>query len=274
MLPAIVLLWGSHGHRCVRERRLQPSHLARVLGQAQREAASAAPPTARAEALLASYRRSARRSFRPPTPPPTQRELDAQASAMTAALLQQQDAEYAAALQADEEAERAEEESRLAEEEAEAARQWAEASAQAAREAAVAAAEERAACRRKVLAERVAARAARADALPPQPAAGATAVTLAVRLRDGGRVQRRFEATARLGEVFDWVGAHVPPEIGLFTLVMSYPRRALTAEEGERVLAELGIGASATLLLEGEEDEEDEEEDEEEKEEELFVVQS
>ena len=265
MLPAIVLLWGAHGHRCIRERRLQPAHLARILTNAQREAERAEVPTARARALLTAYRRAAARQFRPPTPPPTQRELEAK-------IVAQQDADFAAALEADQAAELAMAESlaeaaRAAEEEA-AARQWADAQRTEAARAAEAAEARRAAmreARRTELAERCTERLRRAEALAFEPPpTQASTITLAVRLRDGGRIQRRFEHSTRLVDVFAWVGAHVPAALARFTLVSRYPRVTLDVEEegqGARTLEEVGLGAgagaAATVFVEGEEEEED-----------------
>lgn len=267
MLPAIVLLWGAHGHRCIRERRLQPAHLARILTNAQREAERAEVPTARARALLTAYRRAAARQFRPPTPPPTQRELEAK-------IVAQQDADFAAALEADQAAELAAElamaeslaEAARAAEEEEAARQWAEAQRTEAARAAEAAEARRAAmreARRTELAERCTERLRRAEALAFEPPpTQASTITLAVRLRDGGRIQRRFEHSTRLVDVFAWVGAHVPAALARFTLVSRYPRVTLDVEEeGARTLEEVGLGAgagaAATVFVEGEEEEED-----------------
>jgi hypothetical protein len=269
VLPAIVLLWGAHGHRCIRERRLQPAHLARILTNAQREAERAEVPTARARALLTAYRRAAARQFRPPTPPPTPRELEAK-------IVAQQDADFAAALEADQAAELAAElamaessaeAARAAEEEA-AARQWAEAQRTEAARAAEAAEARHAAmreARRIKLAERCTERLRRAEALAFEPPpTQASTITLAVRLRDGGRIQRRFEHSTRLVDVFAWVGAHVPAALARFTLVSRYPRVTLDVEEegqGARTLEEVGLGAgagaAATVFVEGEEEEED-----------------
>ena len=269
MLPAIVLLWGAHGHRCIRERRLQPAHLARILFNAQREAERTEVPTARATALLTAYRYAAARRFRPPTPPPTQRELEAK-------IVAQQDADFAAALEADQAAELAAElamaeslaeVARAAEEEA-AARQWAEVQRAEAALAAEAAEARRAAmaeARRTILVERSAERLRRAEALGLEPpSTQASTITLAVRLRGGGRIQRRFERSTRLEDVFAWVGAHVPAALARFTLVSRYPRFTLDVEEegqGARTLEEVGLGAgagaAATVFVEGEEEEED-----------------
>ena len=87
----------------LRERRLAPSKVAAHLDAA----IIAAPPSAAAlerfERLHRRYLHEAVRGFRPPTPPPVHDPLAEQR-----ALLAEQDAQYAAALQADQEAEAAE----------------------------------------------------------------------------------------------------------------------------------------------------------------------
>ena len=98
--------------------------------------------------------------------------------------------------------------------------------------------------RRTELAERCTERLRRAEALAFEPPpTQASTITLAVRLRDGGRIQRRFEHSTRLVDVFAWVGAHVPAALARFTLVSRYPRVTLDVEEerqGARTLEEVG----------------------------------
>jgi len=170
------------------------------------------------------------------------------------ALVQEQDAAYQASLAAD----REKEEERAAA--AAAAASAAAAAEAAARQAEVAAADAAAAAFARV--------AAAAACLPPEPAPGAAGVVaVAVRLPDGTRLTRRFDAgTATVGHLFALVvassgsaeaGSDAPPSPfalpGAFRLVSSYPRRVLEEPAGGAgggpTLAEAGLGAGSEALM-------------------------
>ena len=100
----------------------------------------------------------------------------------------------------------------------------------------------------------------RAASLPSEPAATDAAAThIAVRLRDGRRVQRRFKRSDLLSLVLDWLGG-IDPDTTSFQLATHYPRRAFEMSDHERTLEELGLSPAATLFLE-EDDDDDMEDD-------------
>ena len=264
VLPTIVLAYGARGLVCVRERRLQPTHLLQKLDEAlsAAEAASVAPglsstsaalsaTSARAAGMLARYDHAASRQFRPPTPPPTQQELDQLAREQDRLYAADLDAAYAASLRADEAADEAADRERAAVE----ARRAAEEARRDEERARLVQAAEAAARRRE-------ARLAAASALPAEPSANEhlEVASIAVRLRDGRRMARRFDSSAPLQMVLDWVGGFTPDAPGPIRLASHYPRRVFEAEETASSLASLALDRGAALFVEEDDgDDEDEE---------------
>ena len=248
VLPTIAIASsGARGASCVRERRLAPDYLCRRVRVARGASTDGAERGghARGAALLEAYRSGRARAFRPPTPPPTQLEIDR-------SIVAEIDAAYAASLAADEAAERAAEEA--------AAMERAEAEERAERERVKDAARAARAAARAALAEHRMARATELPDEPPADAAAASTTTIAVRLRDGQRVSRRFCTSSPLSHVFDWVGGVLAPtSTGTFHLASHYPRRQLGEDDAERAmpLAELGLCPAATLFLEEDDEDED-----------------
>ena len=247
-LPSLVLLHGARGCVCVRERRLDPSYLATKLRAALDAVESevlTAQLTARAESLLGEYMYASARDFRPPTPPPTQQELD---RAYAAEL----DAAYRAS---EEEDARREAERSAAAEAAEAKRAEVEEAAEVERRA-VAEHEEELERARVAAADAAAARRewrlCTASLVPPEPEYGGASV--AVRMRDGRRIVRRFEASSPLQLVADWVGGEAA-DMGAFALASHYPRRRL--EDLSQTLEALGMANGATLFVEEDDDDEE-----------------
>jgi len=76
------------------------------------------------------------------------------------------------------------------------------------------------------------------------------AKTLALKLPNGQRVQRRFLASASLQEVFDFLdaGGHVGAES--YTVCTTYPRRVLDRTRSGETLETLGFSAQEMLLVE------------------------
>ena len=95
----------------------------------------------------------------------------------------------------------------------------------------------------------------RACALPPEPEPGPGAAGVLVRLADGRRLARRFRLVAPLQEVVDWVGG-ADPDVE-FILEADFPRRQLTGAVLGTSVGEAGL-ANETLfqrVLEREEEE-------------------
>jgi len=146
----------------------------------------------------------------------------------TRSLRAQQDAEYEASLVAD----RARTAEGIAREQQRAAAAAEEAAREAAEAMRVAAAEER--------------RLRKAAALAAEPPVGPGVTQLVLRLREGGRLQRRFASDSPVEEVYDFAEASgvLPP----FVLVMALPRTVFLRDG--RTLAEAGLAGGAMLLIE------------------------
>lgn len=136
-------------------------------------------------------------------------------------LREQQDAEYARALEEDRERERAAEaEKRKREEEKE---------------------------RLRTLEER---RERKRVALGEEPDKGAGVASVALRLPDGSKVLRRFLLTDAMEKVFDWAEVH-RVDIEVACLVCTYPRKSFKyPEDGGITVKEAGLFPSVLLMLE------------------------
>jgi len=152
-------------------------------------------------------------------------------------LIEEQQAEFNAALAADQARELREEEERRRTE-AEARRR--EEEEQLAAEA----------LEREVAEEqaRISARRSKAEALPPEPELGPDVSRLAVRLPDGRRLDRRWAKDSPLQLVVDWVEAAAADEYDV-ALVSHYPRREFSAAELPKTLDELGLHPQAMLFV-------------------------
>ena len=101
--------------------------------------------------------------------------------------------------------------------------------------------------------ERAAARSRRLAALPAEPALGADATPVTVRMPNG-RISRRFAPGSLLADVRAWVEAAAPAELlagqaPRFSLVTNFPR-FVASEENEQVsLEEAGLAGSAGCAL-------------------------
>lgn len=136
-------------------------------------------------------------------------------------LRQQQDEEYAAALEADRRAER-EVERKRAEKEQEEAR----------------------------LEELEVRRARKKEELGDEPEKGPGVASVVIRLPDGNRVGRRFLQTDRLEKVFDWAEVN-RVDIEVASLVVAFPRKSFNfPEDGDQTILEAGLFPSGMLLLE------------------------
>ena len=227
------LLSGAHGAEPLRARSLAAATLAHSMDRAHAEARRAgAASCARGAALLARFRAWEARGFEPPPPaPPPPRPPSA------SQLLDQQGSEYAAALAQDE-----------AIEAAEAAAVAEAVEAAEAAEAAEAVAAAAAAARQAAREARREARAAKAATLPDEPpGSSADAARVVVRMRDGRRLQRRFDRTCPLQTVVDWLQSE-EPEGGDFTLVSNYPRKVFGEAHLPEALEELGLWPTCTLF--------------------------
>ena len=91
-------------------------------------------------------------------------------------------------------------------------------------------------------------------ALIAEPAAAGVGVSsVMLRLPGGGSLSRRFECTAPLQQVRDWVESHLPVEEcaashGRFELVSSYPRFVSHADNGAVTLETAGLGIAQAAL--------------------------
>lgn len=83
--------------------------------------------------------------------------------------------------------------------------------------------------------------------LPKEPEKGGTRVVL--RMPDGRRVERGFEETAKIGDIFNFVVAQGMKR-GTFELRSMFPRRVLTAKHAEESLKDAGFIPSVILNVE------------------------
>jgi hypothetical protein len=97
-------------------------------------------------------------------------------------------------------------------------------------------------------------RAAAAASLPPEPAPGAPAAAVRVRLPDGSNHLRRFGASEAVGRVYDWVNSLEGCTFHRYTLVCSYPRRAYDADSRGLTLEAAGLAPQGVLFVQVEDD--------------------
>lgn len=102
----------------------------------------------------------------------------------------------------------------------------------------------------------------RAEALPPEPDAGAPGVArVAVRMPDGRRLDRRWAKEAPLSLLLDWVeGAELHDDYEVL-LELHFPRRAFGRAEGHLSLEEAGLHPQALLYVRVREAETDDDEE-------------
>ncbi|KAI3756336.1 hypothetical protein L1987_56156 [Smallanthus sonchifolius] len=158
-------------------------------------------------------------------------------------LREEQDAAYRAALEADQarERQRKEEEERLAREAAEAERKRKEeneAREKAAREAA----------EREIALVRL--REEKALSLGPEPEKGPDVTQVLVRLPDGERKGRRFNCTATIQSLYDFVDSLSSLEIGNYTLASNFPRVLYGRGKLSSTLKEAGLHPQVSLFVE------------------------
>jgi len=165
--------------------------------------------------------------------------------AMERQLAAAQEEEYARAL--------AEDQAREAAEAEEALRQASEA---AAREDELRRAQQQQVEEEENEARRREARAAKGASLVAEPAEGANATRVAIRMPDGQRLQRRFGKECTLQHVVDFVESSDPDiyDGADFDLVSNYPRRVFGAAEREATLEELGLHPQAMLFTKEQDD--------------------
>jgi FAS-associated factor 2 len=111
---------------------------------------------------------------------------------------------------------------------------------------------------------------AKMDNVAPEPAAGSPAGTVAIRLPDGSKIQRKFDPSRPLMDVFDFVEATIaqrlqddtylddttafdsadpkPWSIKSYGLLMNFPKKTLMFEDGQKTLKELGLAPGQSLL--------------------------
>jgi UBX domain len=111
--------------------------------------------------------------------------------------------------------------------------------------------------KRKALVER---RQAYLDALPNEPESGTLAATIAVRMADGKRLTRTFEANASVGDIKRFVEGSQPTMASRYKLLTgALPKRALTDDE-QTIEAESLLPRALLHVEEIPEEEEEEEE--------------
>ena len=77
-------------------------------------------------------------------------------------------------------------------------------------------------------------------------------------MRDGRRLQRRFDRTCPLQTVLDWLQSE-EPEGGDFALVSNYPRKVFGEAHLSEALEELGLWPTCTLFTQELDDDDDDE---------------
>lgn len=80
-----------------------------------------------------------------------------------------------------------------------------------------------------------------------------------VRFPSGAHHQRRFLATHVLGDVYDWVDSMEGLSYLRYSLVTTYPKKVLTGDNKSLTLQELGLCPQAALLIQPEDEDDDEE---------------
>lgn len=112
---------------------------------------------------------------------------------------------------------------------------------------------------------------AKMDSLAPEPAAGVPSATIQIRLPDGSKIQRKFDASRPLLDVFDFVEATIaqrlqddtflddataldsaepqPWSITHYEFTMSFPKKRLSHADENGTIKELGLAPQALLHL-------------------------
>lgn len=162
-------------------------------------------------------------------------------------LLDEQNAEYEAALAADRERDARREQERKSEQDRQrvldeqAAAEQAAADAEAAKKA-----EAEASIRRR--------RVSKGASLAPEPAAGSPAAALRVRLPDGSNHQRSFALDATIEQVYDWVDSLESVAFHKYSLVCAFPRRVYGSDSRGLTLEQAGLAPQGALFVQGEDD--------------------
>ncbi|CAJ1976351.1 unnamed protein product [Sphenostylis stenocarpa] len=169
--------------------------------------------------------------------------LDAEERQNNMRLREEQDAAYRAALEADQarERQRREEEERLAREAAEAERKQKE--EEEARERAVQEAAEKQAALAKMRQEK-------AQSLGEEPEKGPNVTQVLVRFPNGERKGRRFNNTATIQSLYDYVDSLGCLEAERYSLVSNFPRVIYGQEKLALSLKEAGLHPQASLFVE------------------------
>ncbi|KAL2325249.1 hypothetical protein Fmac_024307 [Flemingia macrophylla] len=169
--------------------------------------------------------------------------LDAEERRNNMRLREEQDAAYRAALQADQarERQRREEEERLAREAAEAERKRQE--EEEARERAAQEAAEKQARLAKIRQEK-------AQSLGEEPGKGPNVTQVLVRFPNGERKERRFNNTATIQSLYDYVDSLGCLEVESYSLVSNFPRVTYGQEKLALSLKEAGLHPQASLFVE------------------------
>ncbi|TKY52012.1 Plant UBX domain-containing protein 10 [Spatholobus suberectus] len=169
--------------------------------------------------------------------------LDAEERQNNMRLREEQDAAYRAALEADQarERQRREEEERLAREAAEAERKRKE--EEEARERAAQEAAEKQAALTKLRQEK-------AQSLGEEPEKGPNVTQVLVRFPNGERKERRFNSTATIQSLYDYVDSLGCLEAESYSLVSNFPRVTYGQEKLTLSLKEAGLHPQASLFVE------------------------
>ncbi|XP_027337684.1 plant UBX domain-containing protein 8-like [Abrus precatorius] len=75
------------------------------------------------------------------------------------------------------------------------------------------------------------------------------AITIVVRMPDGGRCERRFLKTDKLQLLFDFINIHGALKPGTYRVVKSYPRRAFSVNDSSSTLNEIGLSNKNEALF-------------------------
>ncbi|XP_020237227.1 plant UBX domain-containing protein 10 [Cajanus cajan] len=169
--------------------------------------------------------------------------LDAEERRNNMRLREEQDAAYRAALEADQarERQRREEEERLAREAAEAERKRKE--EEEARERAAQEAAEKQAALAKIRQEK-------AQSLGEEPEKGPNVTQVLVRFPNGERKERRFNSTATIQSLYDYIDSLGCLEVESYSLVSNFPRVTYGQEKLTLSLKEAGLHPQASLFVE------------------------
>ncbi|XP_073219436.1 plant UBX domain-containing protein 8 isoform X2 [Cicer arietinum] len=75
------------------------------------------------------------------------------------------------------------------------------------------------------------------------------AITIVVRMPDGGRCERRFLKTDKLQLLFDFIDIYGAVKPGTYRVVKSYPRRAYSINDSSATLTEVGLSNKNEALF-------------------------